>query len=140
MNISEEDLIISQKDFPEAKKNDILEIYHPPPEEEHQKKNKYDSEEEYPRLLLQIKAFSDELLQTRETISVEQSIASSFGLQSYKNVIISLVNPVDVALESIELTFKDQYMGRSEMWRLKNSLVSSCTFCFFFGIKSTESQ
>lgn len=128
MNISEEDLIISQKDFPEAKKNDILEIYHPPPEEENQK-NKYDSEEEYPRLLLQIKAFSDELLQTRETISVEQSIASSFGLQSYKNVVICLVNPDDVALDSIELTFKDQYMGRSEMWRLKNCLVRSCTFC-----------
>lgn len=100
-----------------------MEIYHPPPEEDYQKKNKYDSEEENPRLLLQIKTFSDDLLQTRETISVEQSIASLFGLQSYKNVAICLVNPVEVALDSIELTFKDQYMGRSEMWRLKNSLV-----------------
>lgn len=123
LNILEEDLIISHKDYPEAKKNDFLEIYHPKLEEEIQKKNKYESEDEYPRLLLQIKAFSDDLLQTRETISVEQSIASAFGLQSYKIVAISLVNPSDVALDSIELTFKDQYMGRSEMWRLKNSLV-----------------
>lgn len=72
---------------------------------------------------MQIKTFSDDLLQTRETISIEQSIATSFGLQSYKNVVISLVNPNHVALDSMELTFKDQYMGRSEMWRLKNSLV-----------------
>lgn len=74
--------------------------------------------------MLQIKSFGDDLLQTRETISVEQSIAAAFGLQTYKNVTIRLVNPADVALDSIELTFKDQYMGRSEMWRLKNSLVS----------------
>lgn len=36
-----------------------------------------------------------------------------------------IVNPVDVALDSVEITFKDQYMGRSEMWRLKNYLVSN---------------
>lgn len=35
-----------------------------------------------------------------------------------------LVEPKTVGLDSVELTFKDQYMGRSEMWRLKNSLVS----------------
>jgi hypothetical protein len=29
-----------------------------------------------------------------------------------------------VALDSVELTFKDQYMGRSEMWRVTNNLVS----------------
>ncbi|XP_018575456.1 GATOR complex protein DEPDC5 isoform X3 [Anoplophora glabripennis] len=129
-NFSDEDLIINQKDYPEAKRNHIVEIYHPPPpEEEHQKtKNKPDVEEEFPRLLLQIKSFGNDLLQTRETISVEQSIASAFGLQTYKNVTIRLVNPADVALDSIELTFKDQYMGRSEMWRLKNSLVNTCVY------------
>lgn len=58
-----------------------------------------------------------------DTISVEQSIAQAFGLRTYKDVCMSIVNPSDVALDSIELTFKDQYMGRSEMWRLKNSLV-----------------
>ncbi|CAH0554753.1 unnamed protein product [Brassicogethes aeneus] len=112
---SEEDLIISQKDYPDAKQGDIVEIYH-------------DSESEYPRLLLQIKNFRDDSLQTKDTISVEHSIANAFGLQTYKNVIIKLVNPTDVALDSIELTFKDQYMGRSEMWRLKNCLINSCVY------------
>lgn len=54
---------------------------------------------------------------------MEQSIAAAFGLRAYKNVNMRIVDPADVALDSIELTFKDQYMGRSEMWRLKNSLV-----------------
>ncbi|CAG9857512.1 unnamed protein product [Phyllotreta striolata] len=125
---SEEDLVINQKDFPGANKNDIVEIYHPPPDDDAQKTKKSDTEEEFPRLLLQIKTFSDDLLQTRETVSIEQSIVAAFGLQAYKNVTIRIVNPADVALDSIELTFKDQYMGRSEMWRLKNSLVNACVY------------
>lgn len=36
-----------------------------------------------------------------------------------------IVPPAEVALDSVELTFKDQYMGRSEMWRLKKSLVGT---------------
>lgn len=55
---------------------------------------------------------------------MEQSIATAFGLRTYKDVIVRIVDPVEVALDSVELTFKDQYMGRSEMWRLKKSLVS----------------
>ncbi|XP_057663602.1 GATOR complex protein Iml1 isoform X2 [Diorhabda carinulata] len=125
---SEEDLIINQKDYPEAKKNDIVEIYHPIPDDDNQKNRKSESEEELPRLLLQIKTFSDDLLQARETISIEQSIVTAFGLQTYKNVTIRIVNPAEVALDSVELTFKDQYMGRSEMWRIKNSLVNTCVY------------
>jgi DEP domain-containing protein 5 len=36
---------------------------------------------------------------------------------------MSIVCAEDVALDSVELTFKDQYLGRSDMWRLKSSLV-----------------
>ncbi|XP_049824160.1 GATOR complex protein Iml1 isoform X3 [Aethina tumida] len=111
---SDEDLIINPKEYPEAKQGDIVEIYHEC------------EAEDYPRLLLQIK--NDESQQLKETISVEHSIANAFGLQIFKNVIVRLVNPSDVALDSIELTFKDQYMGRSEMWRLKNSLINSCVY------------
>lgn len=45
----EEDLIINPKDFPQAKLGDIVEIYQPQPEETN------------PRLLLQIKAFREDL-------------------------------------------------------------------------------
>lgn len=123
-----EDLIINPKDFPSIKKGDIVEIYH--------------SEDENSRLLLQVTSFKEDL-QGRgkfvpvlitsplfnlgyyflETISIEQSIASAFQLRTYADVCMSIVCAEDVALDSVELTFKDQYLGRSDMWRLKNSLV-----------------
>lgn len=31
-------------------------------------------------------------------------------------------------LDSVELIFRDQYLGRSEMWRLKNSMVNTCVY------------
>lgn len=55
---------------------------------------------------------------------MEQSIATTFQLRTFADVYVNIVNVQDVALDSVELTFKDQYLGRSEMWRLKNHLVS----------------
>ncbi|KAL0272635.1 UNVERIFIED_CONTAM: hypothetical protein PYX00_005527 [Menopon gallinae] len=112
-NFSSEDLIINPKDFPGIKKGDIVEIFHP--------------EDEFSRLLLQITTFKEDL-QTKEAISVEQTIASAFQLRTYADVYMNIVSPESVALDSIELTFKDQYMGRSEMWRLKTSLVNTCVY------------
>lgn len=63
-----------------------------------------------------------------DTISVEQGIATAFQLRTFTDVYMNIVNPDDVSLDSVELTFKDQYMGRSEMWRLKNSLVNTCVY------------
>lgn len=63
-------------------------------------------------------------LLSADTISIEQSIASTFQLRIYKDVIVNKVDPKAVALELVELTFKDQYLGRSEMWRIKKNLVS----------------
>lgn len=60
-----------------------------------------------------------------DTISVEQSIATTFQLRTFADVYVNIVNVTEVTLDSVELTFRDQYMGRSEMWRLKNSLVSN---------------
>ncbi|KAI5636291.1 vacuolar membrane-associated protein iml1 domain-containing protein [Phthorimaea operculella] len=59
----------------------------------------YHPENDYPRLLLQVTSV-DAPGRTKDTIT----------------------------LDSVELTFKDQYMGRSEMWRLKNHLVSTCVY------------
>ncbi|XP_017789838.1 PREDICTED: DEP domain-containing protein 5 [Habropoda laboriosa] len=110
---SEEDLIINPKDHPSIKTGDVVEIYHP--------------EVEFSRLLLQVTSFKEDL-QGRETISVENNVATMFQLRTFGDVYMNVVNPDDVALDSVELTFKDQYLGRSEMWRLKNSLVNTCVY------------
>ncbi|KAG7211009.1 hypothetical protein KM043_016376 [Ampulex compressa] len=112
-NFSGEDLIINPKDYPGIKTGDVVEIYHP--------------ENEFSRLLLQVTSFKEDL-QGRETISVENNVATMFQLRTFADVYMNIVKPDDVALDSVELTFKDQYMGRSEMWRLKNSLVNTCVY------------
>lgn len=82
-----------------------------------------------------------------ESISIESNIASAFNLRTYSDVVMQTVLPVIVALDSVEITFKDQYLGRSEMWRLKSHLVIittttksvhfvshskvNCAICFF---------
>ncbi|XP_055914582.1 GATOR complex protein Iml1 isoform X2 [Eupeodes corollae] len=106
------DLVLNPKEHPDAKLGDVVEIFH--------------SEDEDCKLLLQITEFND--LKGRDVISIESSIASTFNLKAYSVVVMRLVNAADVALDSIEITFKDQYMGRSEMWRLKTYLTNTCVY------------
>ncbi|KPJ01766.1 DEP domain-containing protein 5 [Papilio xuthus] len=113
-SFSPEDLIINLKDYPGLKEKDIVEIYHP--------------ENDYPRLLLQVPKVEAPSRAVKDTISVEQSIATTFQLRTFADVYVNIVNVADVALDSVEVTFKDQYMGRSEMWRLKNHLVNTCVY------------
>ena len=64
----------------------------------------------------------------KDTIYIEKSICDGFHLQNFQDTIVKKVDSKLVALDSVELTFKEQYMGRSEMWRIKKKLVNSCVF------------
>ncbi|XP_026474994.1 GATOR complex protein DEPDC5 isoform X3 [Ctenocephalides felis] len=109
------DILVNPKDYPGIKEGDVVEIYHP--------------EDEFSRLLLQITCFKEDLQgRGNETISVEQSIAQLFMLRTYGDIYMRVVQPSEVVLDSVEITFKDQYMGRSEMWRLKNFLTNTCVY------------
>lgn len=77
--------------------------------------------------MLQVHSLKDDVPQ-KDTISVEQSIVSMFQLQIFVSVCVKVVDPTSVALDSLELTFKDQYLGRSDMWRLKDNLTGSCVY------------
>ncbi|CAH1232896.1 DEPDC5 [Branchiostoma lanceolatum] len=105
---SENDLVINSKDFPSAKVGDVVEIYQP--------------EEPNRRLLLQVKALKGDSQQ--KGISVDKTVANVFQLRPFIDVCVNFVSPQDVALDLVELTFKDQYISRSDMWRLKKSLVN----------------
>ena len=62
-----------------------------------------------------------------DTISVESTVVETFHLRDrlYDTVNVRLVGAADVALDSVELLFRDHYLNRSDMWRLKLSLVRS---------------
>lgn len=98
-------------------------------------------------MLLQVSLAKDS--QGRDYVSVESSIALTFNLKNYGDVYMRVIQDIStVALDSVEITFKvnfvilsfnqkvffikthfkDQYMGRSEMWRLKMFLTNSCVY------------
>ncbi|XP_034484120.1 GATOR complex protein Iml1 isoform X2 [Drosophila innubila] len=109
------DLVLNPQDHPTAKVGNVVEIYAP-------------EDENGTHLLLQITELNEQSKTGRNVISIESCIATAFKMRSYSNVVMQIVNPADVALDSIEITFKDQYMGRSEMWRLKTYLTNTCVY------------
>ncbi|KAM9720335.1 GATOR1 complex protein DEPDC5 isoform 3-T3 [Menidia menidia] len=125
---SDDELVVNPKIFPQVKLGDIIEIAHPT--------------DEYSPLLLQVKSLKEDL--QKETISVDQTVAQAFKLRAYQDVIVNIVDPKDVTLDLVELTFKDQYIGRGDMWRLKKSLVSTCAYVTqkveFAGIRAQASE
>lgn len=127
---SEESVLLNAKDYPSLSVGDIVEI------------TSVDGLSG--PLLLQVGSLNNEMLQ-KGSISIEQSIASSFLLKQFSDVSVKTVeNLKDVSLDSVELTFKDQYLARSDMWRLKTHLVDSCLYINkkleFFGIRCQVSE
>ncbi|XP_055084696.1 GATOR complex protein DEPDC5 isoform X2 [Periophthalmus magnuspinnatus] len=125
---SDDELVVNPKVFPQVRLGDLIEIAHPT--------------DEYSPLLLQVKSLKEDL--QKETISVDQTVAQVFKLRAYQDVIVNIIDPKDVTLDLVELTFKDQYIGRGDMWRLKKSLVSTCAYVTqkveFAGIRAQASE
>ncbi|CAL8314510.1 unnamed protein product [Gadus morhua 'NCC'] len=125
---SDDELVVNPKVFPQVSLGDIIEIAHPT--------------DEYSPLLLQVKSLKEDL--QKETISVDQTVAQAFKLRAYQDVIVNIVDPKEATLDLVELTFKDQYIGRGDMWRLKKSLVSTCAYITqkveFAGIRAQASE
>uniref|UniRef100_A0A8C3TG63 GATOR1 complex protein DEPDC5 n=1 Tax=Chelydra serpentina TaxID=8475 RepID=A0A8C3TG63_CHESE len=109
---SDDELMMNPKVFLHIKLGDVVEIAHPN-DEDGLNGNKYSP------IFLFLMA---------ETISVDQTVAQVFRLRPYQDVHVNVVDPKDVTLDLVELTFKDQYIGRGDMWRLKKSLVSTCAY------------
>uniref|UniRef100_A0A3B3UMB5 IML1 N-terminal double psi beta-barrel domain-containing protein n=2 Tax=Poecilia TaxID=8080 RepID=A0A3B3UMB5_9TELE len=96
---SDDELVVNPKIFPQVNLGDIIEIAHPI--------------DDYSPLLLQVKSLKEDL--QKETISVDQTVAQAFKLRAYQDVIVNIVDPKDVTLDLVELTFKDQYIGRGDI-------------------------
>ncbi|TCD67635.1 vacuolar membrane-associated protein iml1 [Steccherinum ochraceum] len=61
-------------------------------------------------------------------ISVPRPVAEKFGLKNNGEVHLTKVDPEKWGADLIELVFQDQYLGRSEMWRLNSHLVGQCAY------------
>ncbi|KAI9497719.1 hypothetical protein BDB00DRAFT_784640 [Zychaea mexicana] len=61
-------------------------------------------------------------------ISISRDIADRLNLRFRIEVYVELIDPPEAALDHVELSFKEQYLGRSDMWRLQQSLNGTCVY------------
>ena len=116
-NFSEEDIVLNPKDFQNnLKENDILQIY-----------QIFENGTSTCKLLLQVKTLQTDF-QQKETISLKHSVASKFKFRAYWDVRIHIVDPSAHTLALVELKFKDQWLGRSDMWRFGKTLIDSAVY------------
>ncbi|KAI8928337.1 hypothetical protein BC831DRAFT_548442 [Entophlyctis helioformis] len=82
------------------------------------------------RLVLQVSVMDDELAakQPQLHISVAQHIATLFELNARTDVLVRKVDKESMAASFVEISFRDQYIGRSDMWRLKMSLIGTALY------------
>ncbi|KAI2620612.1 vacuolar membrane-associated protein IML1 [Hypoxylon sp. NC1633] len=80
-------------------------------------------------------------------VYVSKQIAAAFNMRKGTQVMLAPVDPLTPAVEAshVELTFKDMYMSRADMWRLAVADLSDCTVykgqvVYFLGaVKATVS-
>ncbi|KAJ1555271.1 vacuolar membrane-associated protein iml1 [Nowakowskiella sp. JEL0078] len=109
------DVVINPACFPSVSLGDLVEVFH----------LGATRDDEAKRLVVQVLKLHR---YPQLEISVEQSLANLFGLQARKQVVVKKINPNMVAADHLELTFRDQYVGRSEMWKLKTSLIGTSVY------------
>ncbi|KAI5117310.1 hypothetical protein M0805_005538 [Coniferiporia weirii] len=78
--------------------------------------------------LFVVKRPGDDAIRPSNTlqISVSKTIADAFGLRNYALVRLTKVDSSKMRSDHIEIVFQDQYLGRSDMWRLGKQLQGQC--------------
>ncbi|KAG0365302.1 hypothetical protein BC939DRAFT_478587 [Gamsiella multidivaricata] len=115
---SRQDFLLDPACFPNVQPNDLFEIYDPALPKDTSKK-----------LIIQWTGLDkDTHLKAHWQVSLASNIAKAFGLSPRQDVIVQRADPSQYAATYVELTFRDQYVGRSDMWRLRTSLVGSCVY------------
>ncbi|TPX43357.1 hypothetical protein SeLEV6574_g05108 [Synchytrium endobioticum] len=139
---SRQELVISPEHFPGVREGDVLEIFHPSQESiagmDRLGQYKMDPFAAYrpadPAKRLVLHVAKDSLdrdvvaKHDKLQISIAQHVAALFELQARTDVCVRKVNPSDYTAEYVELLFRDQYIGRSEMWRVKLSLNATAVY------------
>ncbi|KAJ1029719.1 hypothetical protein NDA13_002962 [Ustilago tritici] len=62
-------------------------------------------------------------------ISVSKNIANNYGFYNRAQAILTRVSKEDYTIDHVELYFRDQYVGRAEMWRVFQNLEDTCVYC-----------
>ena len=82
------------------------------------------------KLVVQVSQFDQELVSKHSNlqISIAQHIATIFDLIARSEVSVKIIDKTSLIADYIVFSFKDQYVGRSHMWSLKNSVSNTCVY------------
>ena len=81
-----------------------------------------------PHSALFLKITSLDPVKANFDVSLSSTLAELFGLQHRKDVVVRVVDPSRCGLDFIEISFKNQYIGRSDNWRCKHFMQDSTVF------------
>ncbi|KAJ7685756.1 hypothetical protein DFH06DRAFT_1159278 [Mycena polygramma] len=70
----------------------------------------------------------DGCLKPQLQISIPKPVADAFKLKNNNDVVVTKVDPANYSADYVEFIFQDQYLGRSDMWRLGEQLVDQCVY------------
>ena len=72
------------------------------------------------RYVFKVKEMGSELLSRNPTlqISISSTIASAFGFKNRAQVMVSAIHESKCSASHVEITFRDEYLTRADMWRL----------------------
>lgn len=97
------------------------------------------------RYVFKVKEMGSELLSRNPTlqISVSSTIASAFGFKNRAQVMVSAIDKSKCSASHVEITFRDEYLTRADMWRLviselaKKPIYKGQKLLFMSTIKAT---
>lgn len=105
-------LVLNPDFFPEIKLLDLVEIGQP--------------ERTHPRLVLSVESLAP--VRGKLQVSVAKDIAAQFGLEAFRSVTVRRVDPRDLSVDFVELSFKDQFLSRADIWRFKVTMLGQCVY------------
>ncbi|KAF4319273.1 hypothetical protein JM18_007465 [Phytophthora kernoviae] len=105
-------LVLNPDIFPEIQLHDLVEISQP--------------ERIHPRLVLSVESLAP--VRGKLQVSVAKDIAAQFGLEGFRSVTVRRVNQSDVSVDFVELSFKDQFLSRADIWRFKVTMLGQCVY------------
>uniref|UniRef100_F1KRP7 DEP domain-containing protein 5 n=1 Tax=Ascaris suum TaxID=6253 RepID=F1KRP7_ASCSU len=108
------DVMLSSRDLPGLELGDILQISSPTVAK--------------PFFVQHIREDPEGGIFREKRLWMEKSMADSFDIMQNQNVTVKVVDKKQVALDNIELTFKERYMSRSDMWRYRSCLLNTCAY------------
>ncbi|VDP08519.1 unnamed protein product [Soboliphyme baturini] len=117
--LSNVDFLFCPKEFPDVAVGDVLELFHVD--------NGVCGDRGH-RLLVQITRIVEEFAPKQSnTVSVDQSLATAFQLKNYGDVVVrKVVDREAVTLSILELSIKEQCVGRADQYRFRRFLLHSC--------------